>query len=995
MSHMIKATALLGLLTLSTPAAAYPLTLCWDVAQNGASYDYTLTLVSTGNPPVGYINWLIFGDTGGASPAGATTISGATLLSAPAGTTWTSLTSSGGYHNGPTFLTYPLYTSGWYLNGSAGQSITWRVRGTNRVGDNDLYWSYLLGASPQAAWERGVRSLSWYRDADGDGYGDPSLPMAGCGSLTGYVNNSSDCNDADATVNPAAAEYCDGVDDDCDGVIDDNAVNATTWYRDGDNDAYGNPASTTLACNAPVGYTGTGADCNDANAAIHPFASEYCNATDDDCDGLIDEGAVDAADWYTDGDADGWGDPGSVIADCAQPSGTVADATDCDDSDADIHPGAAEYCDGADDDCDGVIDDNAVDTVAFYADVDGDNYGDAGSLLDACTQPAGYVPDATDCDDTDGAVYPGAAEYCNGIDDDCNGTIDDNGALDVLTWYADSDADGYGDPAVSADACTQPGGYVPDATDCDDARAASYPGAAEYCNGIDDDCNGTVDDNNATDVTPWYADTDGDGSGDPRAGLLSCDPPAGYVADGNDCDDGDAGVNPAAQEVCDPADTDEDCDGQSDDADSSAAGQTAWYADGDADGYGGNATTPACDQPAGHTAAATDCDDSRADIHPGAQEICDPLDTDEDCDGLSDDADSSADPGTRSTFYADGDSDGWGGATAGSFCDLPGGWSGSGGDCDDTDPAYNPGASETDCADPNDYNCDGSTGYMDADSDGYAACTECDDTDPDVNPGALEIAGDGADSDCDGLELCYADADGDGWRPDDAAQPSAYIACDGPAEIGAGSGTGDCDDTDAAYNPGAAEPDCTDPNDYNCDGSTGYTDADTDGFAACAECDDALATVNPDATEVCNLIDDDCDGTVDQGAADAQTFYADSDGDGFTDPDAPILSCAAPDGYLAATAEDCDDTDATIFPGAEDVPGDGIDQDCAGGDVPGDTGETGETGETGDFVPDSALPDSGKPDISSGDCGCSSRTGAAPMAFLLIGLAALTRRRSR
>ena len=126
----------------------------------------------------------------------------------------------------------------------------------------------------------------------------------------------------------------------------------------------------------------------------------------------------------------------------------MADDSDCDDLDADAYPGADERCDGADNDCDGTTDeDDAVDAASWYADADGDGYGDSsGAATDACEAPSGYVSSdlATDCDDTDASVNPDAEETCNGVDDDCDGTADDgtlgsselcaaDSCLDILT----------------------------------------------------------------------------------------------------------------------------------------------------------------------------------------------------------------------------------------------------------------------------------------------------------------------------------------------------------------------------------------------------------------------------------------------------------------------------------------------------------------------------------------------------------------------------------
>ncbi|MDO8629598.1 MAG: putative metal-binding motif-containing protein, partial [Phycisphaerales bacterium] len=127
---------------------------------------------------------------------------------------------------------------------------------------------------------------------------------------------------------------------------------------------------------------------------------------------------------------------------------------------------------------------------SWYADSDGDGYGDAAGSQQACAQPAGYVSEGTDCDDTNASIYPGATEVCNGLDDDCDGAIDEGAGT---IWYLDWDGDGYGDPSNALLACTQPPGRVADFSDCDDTNATVHPGAVELCNGVDDDCDQTID----------------------------------------------------------------------------------------------------------------------------------------------------------------------------------------------------------------------------------------------------------------------------------------------------------------------------------------------------------------------------------------------------------------------------------------------------------------------------------------------------------------------
>ncbi|MDP2308927.1 MAG: MopE-related protein [Pseudomonadota bacterium] len=1066
--------------------------------------------------------------------------------------------------------------------------VTLTVTGTNGVVD-DVTWTH----SPAL-------------DGDGDGY--PST---------------TDCDDTDAAIHPGATETCNDADDDCDGTVDEGAADASTWYADTDGDDFGDAASPLLACEMPSGYAGDDLDCDDTDGLINPDGLEICNGADDDCDGTVDLGADDPSTWYTDADGDSYGALATAVDACDAPSGTVTDGTDCDDTLAAINPGATEVCDSAntDEDCDGLADNadssaSGSTRTAFYADSDDDGYGST-STASFCDLPADYStlntdcddavaainpaateisgdgvdqdcdggescyvdadfdgartafviasPDAAcsapgealgtadlDCDDTDPTAYPDATELTgSGVDEDCDGTelcyTDSDGDAyrpDTTSTIASSDGDCddagealatalAGDcddsstaynPAAVEDDCTDPNDYNCDGAvgyrnadgdafaacaECDDSDASVFPGAAEAAgDGVDSDCDGV-------DVCYVDADDDGyrpDGTSTVSGSTVACDAP-GEASDLDplgDCDDGDFAVNPAATETlgdeldanCDGGEScfvDADVDGyrsedgatvSSDDLDCSDDGEALatagtdcddtqasvnpaaaelagdqvdsdcddteiCYVDADADGYrpDESSTVASADvscAEAGEalaTAPTDDCDDTDATVSPdGVERVGDGIDSD--CDGAE-------------VCYADADADGYRGdddatvASSDADCDdanealattLTG-------DCDTFDAAYNPAAVEDDCTDPNDYNCDGSVGYVDADGDGHAACAECNDGDATVFPGAVELAGDLLDQDCDGTETCYVDADDDGYRPDEtstvssanvacdasgeavATDPSddcddadaavspaaaeivgdgidqdcdgtescfvdadadgytaeggaivesADIACDGTGEAPADALSGDCDDASAAYNPGAAEDDCADPADYNCDGSSGYADADLDGFAACEECDDAVSGINPAADEVCNDLDDDCDGTVDVGAIDAGTWYADADGDGFTDPGATVTACDEPEGYLAATEDDCDDGDATSFPGGDELPDDGIDQDCDGEDA---------------VSEDTDAPDDdtgvGKDDSKDGgECGCSSPdAGGAALSLVLAGLALTARRR--
>jgi hypothetical protein len=167
----------------------------------------------------------------------------------------------------------------------------------------------------------------------------------------------------------------------------------------------------------------------------------------------------------TDGDNDGY----NVGGDTCGP-------IDCDDTDDAINPEAEEVCNGIDDNCDGQIDEGFT-LYTYYLDADNDGYGNPANTLQACSAPAGYVSDNTDCDDSNDAVNPAAAEVCNGIDDNCDGQIDEG--CSVCT---DVDGDGW---------CVENG-------DCDDNNRHVYPGHNDSKgrwgkDGLDNDCNGIID----------------------------------------------------------------------------------------------------------------------------------------------------------------------------------------------------------------------------------------------------------------------------------------------------------------------------------------------------------------------------------------------------------------------------------------------------------------------------------------------------------------------
>jgi hypothetical protein len=249
----------------------------------------------------------------------------------------------------------------------------------------------------------------------------------------------------------------------------------------------------------------------------------------------------------------------SVDADGDGYSDTASGGTDCDDGDSSVHPGATEVCDGADNDCDGSADIGAVDATVWYGDGDGDGFGQASITQAACTAPSGYVSLSTDCDDRDAAVHPGATEICDGVDNDCDGSIDGSSASDATTWYRDADSDGYGNSAITVRDCAEPSGFAGTDGDCDDRDPSIHPGATEVCDGTDNDCDGATD-IGAVDALVWYRDGDGDGYGDSTLSDVACTQPTGFVASDGDCDDFDGSINPGAGEVYGDG-IDQDCDG--------------------------------------------------------------------------------------------------------------------------------------------------------------------------------------------------------------------------------------------------------------------------------------------------------------------------------------------------------------------------------------------------------------------------------------------------
>ena len=250
------------------------------------------------------------------------------------------------------------------------------------------------------------------------------------GSRTCGPDGLTDCS---ATV--PAPEVCNGKDDNCDGEIDPpKAGNCIDWYVDVDDDGYGIGVPQCL-CEAPApGYVDKGGDCNDSNVMVNPDAVEACNGIDDNCDSKIDEADSEGCSTYSpDADGDGFGSNTELVCLCAKGPGVTTTKGDCDDGDKEVNPDASEVCDGVDNDCDGQTDEeDAEGCEAYYFDQDKDGYGLSDKVKCLCQSEEPYsTTNGGDCDDNKSKVAPFMDELCDGVDNNCDGTIDEGDPVQV------------------------------------------------------------------------------------------------------------------------------------------------------------------------------------------------------------------------------------------------------------------------------------------------------------------------------------------------------------------------------------------------------------------------------------------------------------------------------------------------------------------------------------------------------------------------------------
>ena len=263
------------------------------------------------------------------------------------------------------------------------------------------------------------------------------------------------------------------------------------------------------------------------HARVAPLAEKHSEHDGDIGLSAVFESNSTVRTWYRDEDGDHYGAVNQSKISAAQPEGFVASKTDCNDLDPGVHPWTKELHDGQDNNCNDLTDEGYVD-IAFYLDRDGDGYGDPESVTMSKRRPKHHSKNSLDCNDLSADDYPGAPEQHDSRDNDCDGEIDEGGAI----YYRDVDGDGFGGSTDTIESFEPIPGYVDNDQDCDDSNAQINPVTIEEFDSVDNNCDGQVDEGFTS--RSYYLDVDGDGYGDSNEEVIDISRPEGYVTNGTD-----------------------------------------------------------------------------------------------------------------------------------------------------------------------------------------------------------------------------------------------------------------------------------------------------------------------------------------------------------------------------------------------------------------------------------------------------------------------------